>query len=257
MSILYSNIIGDGYNHIIILHGLLGMGDNWKTYANKLKNEGYCVHLVDQRNHGRSFHDSEMNFEVMSNDLLKYLQFHEISEVILMGHSMGGKTAMNFTLKYPDLVSKLIVVDISPKYYSVSFDLIFKVLKGINLLKISSRKQLEADLFDKLHDRSIVYFLLKNLYRSDHNFSFRMNLEVLSKNLENLSKEVKINNKFTSPTLFFSGEFSDYISEDDNNLIQNLFPNYNIISVPNAKHWLHAENPEFFYSKLLYFLDNN
>ena len=140
MSILYSNIIGDGYNHIIILHGLLGMGDNWKTYANKLKNEGYCVHLVDQRNHGRSFHDSEMNFEVMSNDLLKYLQFHEISEVILMGHSMGGKTAMNFTLKYPDLVSKLIVVDISPKYYSVSFDLIFKVFDIISTFLLFSFK---------------------------------------------------------------------------------------------------------------------
>ena len=118
MPVLHSNIIGLGTDHLVILHGFLGMGDNWKTHAKNLAEKGYCVHLVDQRNHGRSFWSGAFDYDIMVEDLLNYLDHHALEEVILLGHSMGGKTAMGFALKNADRVKKLIVADIAPKYYA-------------------------------------------------------------------------------------------------------------------------------------------
>ena len=114
MKILHSNIVGSGDNHFIILHGFLGMGDNWKTHAKKLAEKGYCVHLVDQRNHGRSFWSNKFDYEVMVNDLLHYLNHHGIEQGNILGHSMGGKTAMSFALQYPDRVKNLSSLTLLP-----------------------------------------------------------------------------------------------------------------------------------------------
>ena len=112
--ILHSSITGSG-KPFVILHGFLGMGDNWKTLANQFAELGYAMHLVDQRNHGRSFHSDTFNYEVLAEDLMAYCQEHNLKDIVLLGHSMGGKTAMLFAMRYPELISKLIIADIAPK----------------------------------------------------------------------------------------------------------------------------------------------
>ena len=139
--ILHSKIVGEGNKIIVILHGLFGSGDNWKTYANKLASKGFCIHLIDQRNHGRSFHTNDFNYELLVMDLKKYLDHNNINDCILMGHSMGGKTAMNFALKHSEYVSNLIIIDIATKYYPIHHDKILEALTSLDLDEISTRKE--------------------------------------------------------------------------------------------------------------------
>ena len=146
MNILYSNILGKGKKNFIILHGFLGMGDNWKTHGKNLAEKGYCVHLIDQRNHGRSFWSSDFSYPFMVEDLLVYMNHNQITSAILLGHSMGGKTAMNFALKYPKFVSHLIIADISPKYYGPHHQKILKGLASLDFEVIQSRKDAEDQL---------------------------------------------------------------------------------------------------------------
>ena len=139
MDLLHSNIIGSGDNHWIMLHGFLGMGDNLKTHAKNLAEKGYCVHLVDQRNHGRSFWSDVFDYDTMVEDLRFYMDHHGLDQVILLGHSMGGKTAMGFALAHPDRVQKLIVADIAPKYYAPHHQQILAGLSSLNFQEIYSR----------------------------------------------------------------------------------------------------------------------
>ena len=146
MDILYSNIIGSGDNHLIILHGFLGMGDNWKTHAKNLAEKGYCVHLVDQRNHGRSFWSEVFDYDTMVEDLRIYMDHHRLDQVILLGHSMGGKTAMGFALAYAGRIQRLIIADIATKYYAPHHQQILAGLSTLNFDEISSRKAAEEHL---------------------------------------------------------------------------------------------------------------
>ena len=140
--LLHSNIIGQG-QPFIILHGFLGMSDNWKTLAKQFSEQDYQVHMVDQRNHGRSFHDTNFNYEVLAEDLKHYCDTHHLTNITLLGHSMGGKTAMLFATMYPKLVSKLIIADISPRFYPVHHDSILNGLSALNFDVIKTRG--EAD----------------------------------------------------------------------------------------------------------------
>jgi len=143
--LLHSNIIGKG-NPFIILHGFLGVGDNWKTLAKRFSEKGYQLHLVDQRNHGRSFHHEDFDYDILAEDLKNYCEYYKLEKIILLGHSMGGKTAMLFAAKYPELVQKLIVADIAPRFYPIHHDTILEGLASLYFKALKCRKEADKQL---------------------------------------------------------------------------------------------------------------
>ena len=251
--ILHSKILGEG-KPLIILHGLFGMLDNWQALAKEFA----CffeTHIVDLRNHGRSFHANQHNYEVMSEDLLSYLNTYNLDEVCLIGHSMGGKAAMNFACMYPDRVEKLVVVDISPKYYPPHHQEILSGLKAVDRSNLTSRKDADQILSQYFSESAMRQFLLKNLYwRSSTELTFKFNLEVLSDQIENVGKALYTNALFDRPTLFIAGQSSNYIKETDVELIESHFPDFKIVEIPKSSHWVHAENPDQFFDKVSRFL---
>ena len=250
--ILYSKILGDSKKHILILHGFLGSGDNWKSVGRKLNPLGYTIHLIDQRNHGRSFHSEKFDYDIMCEDLFNYIKYYNIKNAILIGHSMGGKTAMNFSLNHPKLVSKLIVLDTSPREYPVLHQNIIDSLKEIDLSIFTNRKEIDIELRKSVTQQGLRNFLTKNIYRmNDGNLNFRFNLQSLSQNIGKIGQKIESNTKFFSEVIFIKGETSDYINESDKVMINNLFPNAKFYKIPNAGHWLHVDNPIDFISILL------
>ena len=175
--LLHSQIIGEG-TPFIILHGFLGMSDNWKTLGKKFAEMGYQIHLVDQRNHGRSFHSKSFSYEIMAQDLLAYCNHHNLDEVVLLGHSMGGKTAMEFATSYPTKVSHLIVADIAPKAYPPHHNEILKALSLLDFSEINTRTAADKALSQYIEDWGTRQFLLKNLYwKEKGQLALRINLE--------------------------------------------------------------------------------
>ncbi len=252
---LHSQILGSG-KPFVILHGFLGMSDNWKTLGNRWAEDGYEVHLLDQRNHGRSFHSDEFSYEVMAEDLKNYCEEHGLKEIILLGHSMGGKVAMQFAVTYPEMVSKLIVADIGPKAYPPHHQDILKALSALDFSKIKSRGEAEDILSKYIKDEGTRLFLLKNLYRkSKTELSLRINLPVLSEKIEEVGVALPENTVYDGDTLFLGGEKSGYIEPMDELLIKKHFPKARIETISNAGHWLHAENPDVFYEACFKFLE--
>ncbi len=251
---LHSTILGEG-QPFLILHGFLGMSDNWKTLGNKFAEAGYQVHLLDQRNHGRSPHTPEMNYEVLAKDIFDYCQTHKLRNVILLGHSMGGKAAMLTAGKYPDLIDKLIVVDISPKYYTLHHQQIMEGLSALENENLTSRGEAEEFLSKFVGDRGTRMFLLKNLYwETREKLSLRLNLKVLKETIEEIGAALPPGFKFEKSTLFIKGGKSNYISKDDESLIASHFPLAEIKIIPNAGHWVHAEKTKDFYDNVQRFL---
>ncbi len=247
--ILNNRIIGSSNKKIIILHGLLGSLDNWITFGKKISLEGFEVHLIDQRNHGKSFHSNEFNYTHMADDIKKYLDHHNIKFASILGHSMGGKTAMLFSLIYPDSVDKLIVVDILPISYDRDYDLIFDSLLKIDLTTIKSRNDFNLHLKKYFEEESFILFLSKNLKRTNEGrFTFKSNIKVLQKEINNITAEINHNNSYQKEIIFIKGEHSDYIDEAKLKLSQNLFPKYKLSIVKNAGHWLHHDNSDEFFS---------
>ena len=252
--ILHSNIIGEG-KPFIILHGFLGMGDNWKTLARQFSESNFEIHLVDQRNHGRSFHSDDFDYELMAEDLKHYCDANNLSDIVLLGHSMGGKTAMLFATKYSELVSKLMVADISPRYYPVHHDGILEGLRSLNFSEIKSRGEADEFLSKYVQETGTRMFLLKNLYWVEKGqLGLRMNLEVLKENVSEVGEALPIHETFEKDTLFLRGDRSEYIGEADEAIIHRHFPNSKIVTIANAGHWLHAENPKDFYEAVINFV---
>lgn len=252
--LLHSNILGEG-KPFIILHGFLGMGDNWKTLAKQFSESNFEVHLVDQRNHGRSFHSDEFDYELMAEDLKTYCEFHNLNDIVLLGHSMGGKTAMLFSTKYPELVSKLIVADISPRYYPVHHDAILEGLSQLDFTKIKSRGEADKALSLYVHEVGTRMFLLKNLYWVEKGkLGLRINLDILKENVSEVGEALPIHATFNKDTLFLRGDRSEYIGETDAVIINRHFPNSEIATIAHAGHWLHAENPKDFYKAVINFV---
>ena len=252
---LYSNILGEGIP-FVILHGFLGMSDNWKTLGAKFSKNNYQVHLIDQRNHGRSFHNKNFNYEILVEDLKNYCETHNLRHIVLLGHSMGGKVAMLFAATYPDLVSKLIIADISPRYYPVHHDRILEGLCSLDFKKMESRGDADDQLAKYISDYGIRQFLLKNLYwTAKKDLALRINLEVLKANIEEIGEPLPVHSQYKGPVLFLRGDRSEYIGAQDEALIKNHFPNSKIVSIPKSGHWLHAENPKAFYNEVMTFLD--
>lgn len=256
---LHSQIIGQG-TPFIILHGFLGMSDNWKTLGNKFAAAGFEVHLLDQRNHGRSFHDDDFSYEVLAEDLNTYCCDHDLKEIILLGHSMGGKTAMLFATEYPKLVSQLLVADISPRFYPIHHDAILEGLSALDFSQLSSRGAADKQLATYIQDAGTRMFLLKNLYWVvKGRLGLRINLDVLKENVSEVGEALPIHSKFEKPTLFLRGDKSEYVMATDEKLIKQHFPFAEIKTIRNAGHWLHAENPLEFYEAVINFviLKNN
>lgn len=255
--ILHSSITGSG-KPFVILHGFLGMGDNWKTLANQFAEAGYQMHLVDQRNHGRSFHSDTFNYEVLAEDLKNYCQEHGLKDIVLLGHSMGGKTAMLFAMRYPEYINKLIIADIAPKYYAPHHQ---QILKGLTALSENheartSRGNADDFLKEYISDWGTRQFLLKNLYwQKDKTLALRVNLPVLKREVEAIGEGLPTQTVYEGATLFLNGLKSDYITEDDKPLIKAHFPTAEIIGIEKAGHWLHAENPKDFYAEVMKFLE--
>jgi len=244
--LLHSKILGTG-TPLLILHGFLGSGDNWISLGRKFSQD-FEVHLIDLRNHGRSFHDDEMDFEVMSEDVLLYCQAKELKSVFIIGHSMGGKVGMHLAVQQPDLVQKLIVVDIAPKTYSIRHDFILMALKSVDFSIHQTRDQVAEVLAGFIKQKPIRQFLLKNVYRkSSDSLGFRFNLAVFLEKYGNIIESLPAYSQYEGPTLFLKGEHSDYILAADFALIEAHFPLVIITTIVNSGHWLHAENPIDFY----------
>ncbi len=250
---LHYQELGEG-KPIIILHGLFGSSDNWLTIGKKLA-DNYKVYLVDQRNHGDSPHAEKHNYEVMSADLKQFIEDQEIDKPHIVGHSMGGKTAMHFAVKNPDLYDKLVVVDIAPKAYPVHHDKILEGLNSINLSQLESRNDADSALAEYVEEKGVRQFLLKNLTRDEEkNFIWKINLPVIEKNIEAVGQGLEEHLATEKDTLFIGGKNSDYIRSEDHIAILNFFPNSRIEMIEGAGHWIHAEQPEAFLKTLLDFL---
>ena len=244
---IHSKIEGKGMP-LIILHGFLGMSDNWKSLGTLYTNEGYEVHMLDLRNHGKSFHADEFNLNVMSSDVLKYCQYHNLSSVSIIGHSMGGKVAMLFAANYPELVEKLIVADIGPKYYPPHHQDILAALNAVDFSTQPDRANVEEVLSQFIHDFGTRQFLMKNLYWiQPGQLAFRFNLSVFNKKIESIGEELAEDLYFDRPTLFIRGGTSNYILDSDMPSIKKFFPASELVTIPKVGHWLHAETPKLFF----------
>lgn len=251
---LHSNILGEG-TPFIFLHGFLGMGDNWKTLGGEFAQAGYQVHLVDQRNHGKSPHSDDFDYQIMADDIVDYCKQHNLSDIILLGHSMGGKAAMLMAAQNPELVKKLIVVDIAPKYYAPHHQQILDGLTALEEANLSSRKEAENLLKEFISNKGIRLFLLKNLDReSQDKLCLKLNLSALKANIEKVGEALPKDQKYEGDTLFIKGEHSDYITPEDEASIKEQFTKAKIISIPDSGHWVHAENSDAFYDAVLKFL---
>ncbi|WP_298782480.1 alpha/beta fold hydrolase [uncultured Polaribacter sp.] len=253
MKILHSKILGQG-QPLLILHGYFGASDNWKTLGNQFA-ENYQVHLIDQRNHGRSFHTNEFNYEALVDDLHNYIQHHQLDKVYLIGHSMGGKTAMLFAVNYPNLVDKLIIVDISPKAYQPHHNAILAGLNSVDFTIQNSRSLVDKQIATYIPEFGVRQFLLKNVYWKEKGvLDYRFNLKSLTENNFEIGKPLPKNSKFEKETLFLKGEKSDYIVSSEKLIIDAHFSDNKIVEIKNAGHWLHAENPKQFYDEVCTFL---
>ncbi len=230
---------------LIILHGLFGSLDNWLGLAKKI-GEHFEVFIVDARNHGQSPHSNDFNYDIMTDDLYEFLIQNNIIDPIILGHSMGGKTAMQFAMNYPNHVAKLIVVDIAPKSYPVRHALIIEGMYSINLEKITTRIEAEEQLIKYVDEFATRQFLLKNLYWIEKDkLAWRFNLNIINDNIEIVGKELTNIKKFEKPTLFIRAKKSTYIVENDFEAITTIFSN-SAIKTMDTGHWVHTENPEEF-----------
>ncbi|MCK4676848.1 MAG: alpha/beta fold hydrolase [Bacteroidales bacterium] len=241
---LFYRRFGSG-DPVIILHGVLGISDNWVTIGKRLA-EKFEVFIPDQRNHGRSPHSPTFNYFALNDDLLEFIEDHELSNPILIGHSMGGKVAMNFVLDVALPVKKLVVIDISTRgYLSRQTHIeIIHAMQSVDFDKITKRSEVETELAPIKSSR-LRQFILKNLYRvNDRRFGWRINLEAIFENLDLISEGIETDKTYDYPTLFIKGEASDYIQEDDSDLILNIFPQAVVKTIDGATHWLHADKPD-------------
>jgi esterase len=230
---------------IVILHGLFGSSDNWLTQA-KLFSQQFKVYTVDLRNHGQSPHDKEFNYKVMVDDLDTFFEDQKLTDATLMGHSMGGKAAMNFALAFPEKIERLIVVDIAPRFYDLEHYIIADGLAAIPINTITSRNEAEDVLKEYVSDSGTRQFLLKNLQRKpEGGFSWKINLPVIRQELSNIGQDLLYEDKFEKPTLFIRGQNSSYILDADLKRIKEIFPLASLETMETG-HWVQAEKPQEF-----------
>ena len=251
---LFFRELGQG-QPFIILHGLMGSADNWLTQAKMLASQ-YHVYTVDQRNHGQSPHSDEFDYKVLANDVKDFINEHSIEHPIILGHSMGGKAAMNFAVSNPTMLDRLIVVDIAPKAYPVHHDSIVDGLNAIPINSLQSRNEADKILSQYLSEADVRQFLLKNLLRKPAGgFTWKINLGVIDKNIEKISADMQFPGFYSGPTLFVRGGKSNYVKDEDRQRINDLFPNSSVVTMDTG-HWVQAEKPQEFVEVVRNFLVN-
>lgn len=245
---------------MIIMHGLFGQSDNWNSLAKKFAENNLRVFTIDLRNHGLSPHSSEWSYEIMAEDLKKFIDEHQLLNPIILGHSMGGKVAMFFELIFPSVSSKSIVADIAPRQYEPHHQSVLQALNAVNFDEIESRKDAEEIMSKYIDDFGTKQFLLKNIYWTESTgnkkMAWRFNLKVISEKILDIGKEL-IPGISNTKTLFIRGEKSNYVLESDIPSIAHHFPNYELVTIPNAGHWVHAEQPQHFYEEVMRFISRN
>jgi pimeloyl-ACP methyl ester carboxylesterase len=248
---LYHRELGEG-SPLMILHGLFGFSDNWQTHAKKLA-EYYRVILVDLRNHGRSDWSDEFSYEIMANDVLELCDDLDLEDLILVGHSMGGKVAMHMAEKRESLLEKLIIVDMGVKSYPMHHDHIIAGIKSVDPETISARSEADDLLGKYIDSEGVKQFLLKNMYwKEKGKLAWRMNVPVLERDMREILNGFEAEEIFT-PTLFIRGAMSNYILDEDVPSLESQFPDMELVTVENAGHWVHAETPNEFQEALLGF----
>lgn len=241
----YNPVSNSGKQPIVILHGLFGSSDNWLTQA-KIYADEYKVFTVDLRNHGQSPHDDAFDYQSMVNDLEEFFADHHLDDVTLIGHSMGGKAAMNFALAHPDRVGRLIIVDISPRYYDLEHYTIVDGLNAVKLTALTSRNDADNALSTYVPEPDVRQFLLKNLQRkAEGGFSWKINLPIISEKLSNIGVDLVVEGTFEKPTLFIRGARSKYVRDSDWTHIQEVFPESTLETMETG-HWVQAEKPQEF-----------
>jgi len=254
---LESTAIGQG-PPALVLHGLFGSGTNWRTIARRLRNRLEC-HLVDQRNHGRSPHARDMSYPTLAADVLAYLDTHEIERAGLIGHSMGGKTAMTLALNAPERVRWLVVADIAPARSPSDHLPILDALRALPVDGLASRAAAEAALAPAIPDLGLRRFLLQNLVHAGAGgLRWRIDLDAIANALPDLNDfpSTAPDAVYEGPTLFVRGERSDYVAAHHEPRIGALFPVASIVTVAGAGHWLHAEQPAAVTAAVQSFLDD-
>ena len=255
---LYSRKVGENGPDFVVLHGLFGSGKNWRSFAGSLEDD-FQVWTLDARNHGDSPHADSMSYQQMAEDVARFFAENELENVILLGHSMGGKTAMQLALQFPDRIAALIVVDIAP----VCYDHLHKQLKLIEAMQElhiaveMSRSEIEKKLALKIPEKRLLSFLMTNLNRQNGQFQWRIGLEQIAAGMQELLNYPELKSVFKGPVQFIGGENSAYLKFEYHALIRKYFPESRITMLENCGHWLHVEQPAAFQKTVNEFLQDN
>ena len=243
---LHYHDIGAGQPPLLIIHGLFGSADNWRSMA-KYFSKYYRVISIDLRNHGRSPHSDQQDFALMAEDLALLCDEIMVEKVSVLGHSLGGKVAMQFASDYADKVEKLIVVDISPRQYFSEHTPLMDAMMALDLTRYTCRHEVDEALSDTIQDATVRQFLLMNL-QSDNasQLYWRINLPALKANYHNLMAPVCEHVRLAMPSLFVYGGLSEYVTEADKRLIDDTCLNARFQVIDKAGHWVHAERPQQF-----------
>jgi esterase len=241
---LFYRELGHG-QPMIIMHGIFGSSDNWLTQA-RLFSSKYHVFTLDLRNHGQSEHSDEFDYPAMANDLQEFIDSKKLENAIVIGHSMGGKVAMNFALAHPEKLEKLIVVDIAPRPYNLEHYVILEGLKAIPITTLQSRTEADEVLSQFVPEPDVRQFLLKNLQRKpEGGFTWKLNLPVIGNKLKNIGLDLQFSGRFEKPTLFVRGGRSNYVRDEDMARIREIFPKAELETLDTG-HWVQAEKPQEF-----------
>jgi pimeloyl-ACP methyl ester carboxylesterase len=244
---LASDISGSG-PPLLILHGLFGSATNWRTMARKLAAD-HAVHALDLRNHGASPWAESMTYTDMADDVRHYIEQHGLGSVSVMGHSMGGKTAMVLALAFPDLVERLIVVDIAPHAYSESLSNYAQAMRSIDLMAAASRGEVQRQLQALLPDPAVAPFLVQNLVPRNDHFDWRINLAAILSSMRDLTDfPAALQGRiFDKPVTAIVGSLSDYVPGGDPRPFEPMFPRIVLEVIDGAAHWVHADKPQAFF----------
>lgn len=250
---LHYQTLGQG-QPLILLHGLFGSGDNWGTVA-KHFSQDYQVISVDLRNHGKSPHSDSQSYTHMADDLLALCDALSLDRIHLLGHSLGGKVAMQFATRHPDRLEKLIVVDMAMRAYADAHTHLIDAMMVIDLTSLQSRSEVDKALSSSIPQAMVRQFLLMNLIKSESNLAWRINLAALKTNYPSLQQAVCEHAYYEKPCLFIRGEQSDYVQDVDTEQIKTNFINAQFCSLPTG-HWVHAEQPQAFIEVVSHFLNS-
>ena len=249
--------VGEG-KHIVLIHGLFGSLENLNMVAKSLS-QHYCVTSIDVRNHGNSFHQQNMDYQVLAQDVINLLDTLSIEHCHILGHSMGGKIAMKIALSFPERINKLIVADIAPVEYPAHHLIIIEGLQAIDLTQVHKRKDADTQLADYVTDAGVRQFLLRNIAINElGKFEFKCNLQNIEQGYQQIMQSLteQTEQKFNGDTLFIKGGNSDYILPEHQNAITQLFPKAKAKIIQGAGHWLHAEKTVAFNKIVIDFLTN-